>query len=295
MVTFSNSLKSFVRIAASTAVFLFYAESIQAQMSESAEPPRDIPSPMEWFSQLEPQLWLNSPGIVHSIHFHVKKAGSQLFTRMEALAEGLNETSFIRFIPKRDFQFARRLGELPNAPRPDAKAIYRGSYPVKLWMDVKSSRVFVYQLNNGVRTKLADWDYDQSILQDKKTLLNWLKEQMHYDAVVLDVKETYVLAALLARRETVDQAIVVATSEKKLLLSAKDRKAQAILQALKVEGDFVVFEKLVATDEADVIQVGSKIIIGSEASRSSKTDSQMKAAPSSPPIGSPDSGGEKKD
>ncbi len=235
---------------------LFLGEfSVSAQTSSP-----QIPSPQQWFDSLDPKVWLQASGVPHSLHIGLRKESKLPAQRIEELSEALWGKSFIRFIPRSDFRFGNRLGSFPGfAP---AKTNPRGSFPISLSLELTSSRAHAYHFKDGGRTKLARWEYPQDILYSEQTLLNWIRDRLAYDAVVLDVKEPYILAAFVNPSKKAEQALLIEKSAERLVLNPKTMEAHAILQTLRVEGVFVVLERLIASDEQSSITVGTKIVMG---------------------------------
>ncbi len=283
MVTKSDHISVFL----SFIVVLFLSYGTNSFGDEVIEAPLALQeelSPQQWFKRLDPQIWLNNPGILHSIHISVRQKNSLLVKKVDTLIEQLYGKSFIRFISKQDVDFVNRLGSVSGSKKWVMKENFVASFPVNLWLGLKADKISMLELRDLKAKRLGKWDYSDKIFSSPDEFLSWLRTVVGYDAVVIDVKDNYVLVGILSSKNYSDQALLIDHSAGKLLLNSKKQEAQAILQTIKIEGPFAIMERLVVADGSRPIEIGSKIILSQQKNpeTSSEASSDVKA-PSAPP------------
>ena len=96
------------------------------------------------------------------------------------------------------------------------------------------------------------------------TYFTWIRKQLRYDGMVLDEKDGFLLALIPNQRYPRDsQALTIRNSSQKILLSASESKGSGLIQLHSYEGQFAIFQLVVAKRESSLFAPGTKLIVQS--------------------------------
>jgi hypothetical protein len=96
------------------------------------------------------------------------------------------------------------------------------------------------------------------------TYFTWIRKQLRYDGMVLDEKDGFLLALIPNQRYPRDsQALTIRNSSQKILVSASESKGSGLIQLHSYEGQFAIFQLVVAKRETSLFAPGTKLIVQS--------------------------------
>ncbi len=220
----------------------------------------NIPDPRTWAAGLPDAIWTDTPGIVRTFTIvQLSKKPSKKWTR---IAEKLTNFGFLQFFPVDASSFAANINIMDDAAAEKGSDVKVDNPGVHLILkEEKGSKLVPQHVTDGKLKSFGKWTITKPDTATSETFYNWLVKKMAYDAVVLDVKDGFILAGLLHAKADLGQGLLIKNSADKQVLSATKIKGDALLQMLRVEGEYAVFESLLSNSKAP-IKPGTKILLG---------------------------------
>ncbi|MDQ3233048.1 MAG: hypothetical protein M3Q07_14625, partial [Pseudobdellovibrionaceae bacterium] len=135
--------------------------------------------------------------------------------------------------------------------------------PVQLILkDIGGKRISVLTPGPKGFEQTGRWTISKDDSEVADRFLQWLPTKLGYDAGVLNHKGEFILAALLNRKVELGQGLLLKDSAASWSLKRKEQKGTALLQMLKFDGEFAVFEVMLSKSELTQIPPGTKILLG---------------------------------
>ena len=234
-------------------ISLSFAASLQAQSDADK-----IPDPKAWAAGLPDATWTETPGIVRTFTIiQLSKKPSKKWTRV---TEKMSDLGFLQYIPVDAAAFAGKLNVMDDAEEKPLE-IDLENPGAQLILKEEKGRLVPQHVNHGKLKQFGKWGIAKADYANSEAFYQWLIKKMSYDAVVLDVKDGFILAGLLQKKVELGQGLLIKNSSERQVLSATKIKGDALLQMLRIEGDYAVFESLLSNSKAP-IKPGTKILLG---------------------------------
>lgn len=249
-----------------------------AGFQAQAQDANAIPDPKAWAQQLPESIWTSTPGIVRSYAIQTKDAAGE--KKWAKVTSKMRQQGFLQFVPSSTLSFFRSInvgddGVLP----PDDPAMT--PVPVQLFLKDEGSRLNFQTLVKGQLKSLGKFGLKKEDRGSSEAFYRWLVSKFNYDAVVLDQRDDFILAAMLLNKSELGQGLLLKNSATRPLVRSGKQQGEALLQMLRIEGEFVIFESLLAAGQMPKIAPGSKILLG-------QTEQLKKLlGPASPSAGEP--------
>ncbi len=224
-----------------------------------AQDANGIPDPKAWAQQLPDDLWTSTPGITRN--FTILPKDPAQGKKWDKATSALSGLGFLQFAPSAALHYFRVLnvGEDGTLPPEDLSL---AAIPVQLFLKDEGNKLNFQAFVKGQLKSLGKFGLKKEDRASSEAFYRWLISKFNYDAVVLDQKDDFILAALLGNKTELGQGLLLKNSTGKVLLKSNKLQGEALLQMLRIEGEFVVFESLLASGQAQKITPGTKILLG---------------------------------
>ncbi len=104
-------------------------------------------------------------------------------------------------------------------------------------------------------------DFPPPSTQEPQALSQWIRQSLGYNGVIVAIRDGYYLVAsyqdILQKKP---QGLVLENSMDSFFMNEKNKKGEALIQALSVEGSVGVFQSVIQAQGAS-FQVGDKVIL----------------------------------
>lgn len=234
--------------------------AVSASETTRAQEAQGVPDPRAWAQQLPESIFTATPGIIRSFTLALK---DQTQDKKWAKATGkLFGLGFLQFVPSSALHYYRALNVGDDGVMPPEDPTL-AAVPVQLLLKEDGARLnFQVMSAKGQMRSLGKFVPKKEDRASSEAFYRWLTSKFNYDAVVLDHKDEFILAAMLNTKTELGQGLLVKNSASKMLLKAGKIQGEALLQMLRIEGEFVIFESLLASGQTQKIPTGSKILLG---------------------------------
>ncbi len=226
--------------------------------SEPSQAEAAIPDPRAWAHELPETLWSSMPGLVRNFTLITKDAAQE--KKWLKATENVPGLGFLRFVPSSALGFFRALNAAEDgtlAPEDASLA----AVPVQIMLR-DEGKINVQAMVKGQLKSLGKWGIKKEDRANGESFYRYVAGKLGYDAVVLDQKDDFILAATILNKTELGQGLLLKNSATKVFLKKGKQQGDALLQMLRIEGEFVVFESLLTTGQAAKIVPGSKILLG---------------------------------
>jgi hypothetical protein len=219
----------------------------------------DIPDPLAWWQQLSDSAWQDQPSLIR--HLTIRSSTAAKAKRWDRTMQGFSELGFMQYVPHETADFIKRLNpdeDISDLPQD----ILLDPALLQLVLLDRGSKVSVQGSSKRTYKTLASWPITTADRKTAPSVLNWLSQNLGYDAVVIDARDGLILAGLLKNTSELGQGLLVKDSSKRWLIKESNTRGEALLQMLKSSGSLAVFEVLLAKGETLAVNKGSKILLG---------------------------------
>lgn len=239
----------------------------------------EIPDPRNWAAELPDSIWLETPGIVRT--FTIVPSNKKSAEKWAKTTEKMVGMGFLQFIPLDASAFGAQLNDFETKAVPEGEAaaetpISAESSQAQLILLEQKNRFHAQVRRKGALKTIAKWGFKKADVAGPESFYRYLSKKMAYDAVVLDVKNDLILAGFIAKKTELGQGLLIKGSAKRQVLVPSKIKGDALLQILRIEGEFAVLEILLSQSKAKILP-GTKILLG----QSEQLKGLMSGAPSS--------------
>jgi hypothetical protein len=172
---------------------------------------------------------------------------------------GVNRTSYLRIFPEDVLKFTNLLN--PDAPAEVQQKILENNPAIQMQLEDAGTLVKVKVRVTDKFEEVRTWKIKDRDRASSDATLKWLSKNLGYHAVVLDVREPYLLVGLNDPKRKGKQGVVLRDSSTTAIVNKKSQNGKALIQAGRTTDYLAVFISLVGKDGVkENVVVGDKIM-----------------------------------